>query len=125
MAKHETDGHVAAINEDTHLQEGTILRRIGKDGSQSPFSDMVVTRIESVDTRYPSLKAARAFNQGDFNDFQDSHIIIHLARPYLYVTETGNCLMGYEKFSVAASSAIKNYSVVEMSTGKPAKYGPE
>ena len=115
MTKYETDGHTTTINEDTHLQEGTILRRIGKDGSQSPFSDMVVIRIESSDGRCLSLKEARVFNQ-------DSHIVIHLARPYLYVTETGNCLMGYENFSVLASSVIKNYSVVEMSTGVPSTY---
>lgn len=124
MAKHETDGHAAAINEDTLVQLGTVLRGIGKDGSQSPFADAVITKIRAgtLDKTFDSVKEAKTFIKELGYGATTVIIQLHLARPYLYATNTGNPLMGFENFTITLDRAIKSYSVVEMSTGKPATY---
>lgn len=92
--KHETDGHLRQLTLDD-IQVGLLVRSVGKDNSQSAFSDCVVIGVMA------------------------SGVV--LARPYLFADTIGNLfnhLQGIERFSLTQESLLRNYQGVEMSTGK-------
>jgi len=85
----EGDSMDRLVIKDVTINVGDVIR-LNTD-SPFAFNDSLVRKIEVID--------------------KDGLVLIHLARPYCYVTESGNVLTGFENFAIYGGS-ISNYTIV-------------
>lgn len=114
----KTDGHLDLIRVED-VKRGNVLRTVGKDGSQSAFSDHVILDVYKVN------KYGVPLHEPILQEVTDTHV--RLSRPYAYVslieTACPTILTGVETYSVNLSTLLREdsrYRVVCQSTGQPA-----